>query len=171
MKNKKLKRNRSKKKLVAVALSLLLALLAVGAYFQFVKDDSISVSQEEQKSAEQADVDAAKQRIEEESQNEPLKDDGSEEEPVVSGTISLSALTFSQGGGLVNTSVNVEGADSGTCAFVFTDADGRAITKTTKLSGASCTISVSEAEFTMIGEYNLVAKFGDKSLSKTVNIN
>ncbi len=171
MKNKKLKRSRSKKRSTVVILSLLLAFLAVGAYLKFVKDDSVSVSQEEQKSAEQADVDAAKQRIEEESQNEPLKDDSSDEEPVVTGAISLSALTFSQGGGLVNASVSVEGADSGTCAFVFTDADGRAVTKTAKLSSASCAISVSEAEFTMIGEYSLVAKFGDKSLSKKVYIN
>lgn len=170
MKNKKLKRSQSKKK---IFLLISLIIVAVGAisYFAFVKKEPVALNQEEQKSAEQADVDAAKQRIEEESYGEPLKDDGSEVEPVVSGTISLSELTFSQGAGLVNTSVNVEGADSGTCAFVFTDADGRAITKTTKLGGASCVISVSEAEFTMIGEYNLVAKFGDKSLSKTVNIN
>lgn len=170
MKNKKLKRPKSKKK-ISLLIFLIIVALGVVSYFAFVKENPVALNQEEQKSAEQADADAAKERIEEESYSEPLKDDGSEQESVVSGPVSLSALTFSQGGGLVEASVSVEGADSGTCTFVFTDADGRAISKTAKLSSGSCSISVPDAEFTMIGEYNLVTKFGDKSVSKTVNIN
>ena len=169
MKNKKIKRNKSKRALI-VGLALLLVVLSAVAYTSFIKGDSAEVSQEDQKTAEQADVALAKDRVEEEAQDEPLKEGTEDEGSVVSGLVALSSPTFSQSGGLVNSSVYVSGAESGTRTLIFTDGDGRAISEASKLVSGGCSISVSEAEFTMIGEYNLTVKFGDKSVSKTVNI-
>lgn len=171
MKNKKLKT--SKKGGLLTLFILLLVGVGLGSYYlKFVKDDPVAISQEQQKTAEQADVDAAKQRVEEDSRNEPLKDGGNtDSETVASGPITLSNLTFSQSGGLVNSTVNVSGAESGNCIFTFTDSDGRAITKSAKLNNGKCELSTSEAEFSMIGEYDLAVKFADKSISKTVSIN
>ena len=150
----------------------ILILISVSTYVLFVKEDPAALNQEQQRSAEQADVDAAKQRVEEESEDEPLKNDSQDEStPVVSGVVTLTGLTFTQANQMVNASVAVAGADSGICSFIFTDGDGRAIKKTAKLSSGTCSISVSEAEFTMIGGYELTARFGDKSISKDVTIN
>lgn len=172
MKNKKLKRPKSRKKMAAL---LALAFLILGlAYWKLAINNSDSVRQEDQASAEQADVDSAKQRAEEETQGEPLKQDEenvSADSAATTSGVTLSALTFSQSSGVVNSSFSVAGAQTGGCKFIFTDGDGRAITKIAQLSAGRCSISTPEVEFTMIGEYNLTAKFGEKTISKTITIN
>ncbi len=172
MKNKKLKKNRSRNKLVA-AIVVALILCAGLAYMAFFKNSSSEVSQQEQQTAEQADVDSAKQRVEEESQSEPLKDNDQvgQENNTPSASAVLSDLLFSQSAGTVNASVKVDNVTSGMCNFIFTDSDGRAISKSAQISGNKCMINAPEAEFTMIGQYDLTAKVGDKYLSKTININ
>jgi len=172
MKNKKLKRPGSKKKLLVLSLALALLFIFSGlVYFKFIKNDSVPVSQEEQNVAEQADVDAAKQKVEEDSQSDPLKDDDEIEDTPSNASLSLSNLAFNQSGGVIEASVSVSGVESGGCSFIFTDADGRAITKKAQIAAGACSVSTSEAEFSMIGEYNLTAKVGDETLSKTVTIN
>lgn len=172
MKNKKLKRNRFNKVLPLVII-LFLCGGAVLGYFKFVRNDSVAVNQEEQRGAEQADVDQAKQKAEEESQSEPLKDDT--EEDSVDNTTSSSAVSignpsFSQVNHMVNSSVQVSGASSGSCKFTFVDADGRPVVKTATLSGGVCSVSISEAEFTLLGTWKLTVEFGAKSVSRDVNI-
>lgn len=170
MKNKKLKRPKTKKSLIVLGV-ILIALGGLG-YFTFAMDDKTEVSQEEQKSAEQSDVDRAKQKVEEESESEPLKDNDTDQSSTPSNAnIGLSGLTFSQTNGQINAGVSVSGATSGSCSFIFTDGDGRAITKTSQISGASCSVTTSEAEFSMLGKYDLTAKVSDKTISKTITIN
>ncbi|HRV76247.1 MAG: hypothetical protein H6799_02150 [Candidatus Nomurabacteria bacterium] len=173
MKNKKLKKNKSRNKLVATIVVALL-LCATIAYVTFFRDNSSEVSQQEQQTAEQADVDSAKQRVEEESQNEPLKDNeqSAEDNSTTQSAepIMLSNLSFSQSDGMVRASVEVSGMTSGDCSFIFTDSDGRAITKAAQVSAGKCSLSAPEVEFTNIGQYSLVAKVKDKSISKTINI-
>lgn len=170
MKNKNLKKNGFK--FLLVALLLILGLGAVG-YFKFIRDEPARVSQEEQQAAEQADVDEAKQKAEDENQSEPLKDDsddGSTTPTTTTGTVAMSSPSFSQVNHMINSSVQISGATSGSCKFTFVDADGKPVVKTATLSGGACSVSISEAEFTLLGTWKLTVEFGTKSVSRDVNI-
>lgn len=105
MKNKKLKRSRLNK-VVVLAVVLLLCGGAVLGYFKFVRNDSVAVNQEEQRGAEQADVDQAKQKAEEESQSEPLKDDAQDDDSVDNAISSSDVFIGSSSFFQVNHTVN-----------------------------------------------------------------
>jgi hypothetical protein len=170
-KNKKIKKNKSKR--ILAVLVLVAVALGVLGYFKFMKDDTTSISQEEQKSAEQADVDQAKQKAEEESQREPLKDNGGDDNTTPTTTpssVSLGSPSFSQTDHMISSSVQVSGATSGSCKFTFVAADGKPVIKSASLSGGTCSVSISEAEFTFLGTWKLTVEFGSKSVSRDVNI-
>jgi hypothetical protein len=163
-KNKKIHRKR-------LLLAVLLAVLAGYGTFLFIGSrNNLNVDQKQQQKAEDLDSENAKNEADLNLSDSEmsLKEDGVESTSTPDATISIGNLNFSQANGLINSSVSVIGATSGTCSFTFTDGDGRAITKKTELNGVICSISVSEAEFSMIGRYDLTARF--KGLTESLKV-
>ncbi len=174
MKNKKFKQTKSsgKKKgaLLGISLVVILGGLALG-YFKFVKDDAPANIDQQQVQAEQEDSERAKQEADEAlSAEDPVKSENKEVQNPTVQAYQISNLSFSQSGGQIRASVDVSGASSGTCVFTFTDGDGRAIIKNVQVADKKCVVEAPEAEFTMIGEYDLSVKLGEKNLTKKVEV-
>jgi uncharacterized protein (UPF0333 family) len=170
----KTQKNNSKKALLIVATVVLLALGGAG-YHKFINDDSASVSQAEQDAAAQAEVDEAKQRAEEADNNgeNPLKDvdDSDTTTPSIpNDSVSLSEPTYSQTNRMINSSVLVGGANTGSCKFTFVDADGRPVVRSAPVSNGNCSVSISEAEFTLLGTWTLNVEFAGKSVTRKVEV-
>ncbi len=174
LKNKKLKKSNSKKALLAAGVLVLLALGAV-VYHNFIKDGNASISQTEQDAAAQAEVDDAKQRAEDAESNgeNPLKDtdDSDTTNPSIpNDSVSLSEPTYSQTNRMINSSVLVGGANTGSCKFTFVDADGRPVVRSAPVSNGNCSVSISEAEFTLLGTWTLNVEFAGKSVTRNVEV-
>lgn len=188
-KNKKLKknnrnRNRNQSHKLSVKKKLALAgligffLIGTGAagWLLLKKDEAVQLSQAEQREVEQVDSERAKKEAEDSRlsiSGDPLKDgDVGEQtpEPPSGGEAVLSQPTFEQTGGIVRSSVNVSGVTGGECIFSFTDKDGRKMDQKVKIGGGICSVELSEAQFTQIGEWNLAVSVGSKRVERKINI-
>ena len=140
-----------------------------------MKDDEVQLSQAEQRSAEQQDVDQVKDRSDlEYPVSPPTKDSndngGSGQVPDTSG-VTLGVVTFEQSGGAVRSSISVNGGSGGSCEFNFSTEGDRPIVKNVEMKSEKCEVSIPEVEFAKLGDWQLVVKYGQKSANKTVNIN
>ena len=176
-KSNKNKQKKAVKQKVALGLGLLFVgiLLAGVGYLTFVKDDEVQLSQAEQRSAEQQDVDQVKDRSDlEYPVSPPTKDSndngGSGQVPDTSG-VTLGVVTFEQSGGAVRSSISVNGGSGGSCEFNFSTEGDRPIVKNVEMKSEKCEVSIPEVEFAKLGDWQLVVKYGQKSANKTVNIN
>jgi hypothetical protein len=176
-KSNKNKQKKTVKQKVGLGLSLLFVgiLLAGVGYLTFVKDDEVQLSQAEQRSAEQQDVDQVKDRSDlEYPVSPPTKDSndngGSGQAPDTSG-VTLGVVTFEQSGGAVRSSISVNGGSGGSCEFNFSTEGDRPIVKNVEMKSEKCEVSIPEVEFAKLGDWQLVVKYGQKSANKTVNIN
>jgi hypothetical protein len=176
-KSNKNKQKKTVKQKVGLGLSLLFVgiLLAGVGYLTFVKDDEVQLSQAEQRSAEQQDVDQVKDRSDlEYPVSPPTKDSndngGSGQVPDTSG-VTLGVVTFEQSGGAVRSSISVNGGSGGSCEFNFSTEGDRPIVKNVEMKSEKCEVSIPEVEFAKLGDWQLVVKYGQKSANKTVNIN
>ena len=88
--------------------------------------------------------------------------------------LTVSIESVSQSDGMVQASAKTSA--SGTCTFVYKPADGgKPVTRQVGVTGQACAASVSEAEFTYIGQWSLTVTFynnGEKAeVQKNVSIN
>lgn len=85
------------------------------------------------------------------------------EEVPVSNTASVTITNASQSGSLVNAKATISGTpDQGTCVFLFSAPEAKPVTKEATSSGGSeqsCSVSVSEVEFDLLGQWGLTVTF------------
>jgi hypothetical protein len=172
MKNKNIRTKRRSLNKILIVL-LVLSLLSTGAYLLLVKDNSVEVSQEQQEAAERLDSERAKQEAEEarNSVSDPLKDVEDPGDEEAEGAFTLGSPSFEQSGGMVSSSVAINGIGNGRCEFIFSTPQDRPVSRTVEVASGTCSASIPEVEFAKLGEWNLAVNFGGKSVSRKVNIN
>ena len=183
-KNKKLKKGNQNRKVTLkkkVVLIALIGVFMVGAgtagWLLLRKDNSVQLSQAEQREVEQADSERAKKEAEDARlglSGDPMGDGdagGGQVEPPSGGVATLGSPGFEQSGGVVKSSVNVSGVTGGNCEFNFSTEADRPVVKSVPLSGGTCSVVIPEAEFARLGEWQLVVSYESKSVNKKVQIN
>jgi len=183
-KNKNTKRDkkrptfsRNKKLALGVLVVLLLVGLGFGGWLLFGKDESVQLSQAEQREVEQVDSERAKKEAEDARlgiSGDPLKDgdDGEQTvEPPSGGEATLSQPSFEQAGGMIKSSVNISGVTGGNCEFNFSTEADRPVVKLTALSNGACSVEIPEVEFARLGEWQLAVSYEGTSVSRKVQIN
>ena len=98
---------------------------------------------------------------------------GSNANQPTTGQSSASSITIdslSQSDGKVNLSSTLSGAQSGQCAITFTAEDGSVLNKSINIESGKCNLSLSELEFSYIGNWSVTVSVGSVSDTKGIAI-
>jgi len=83
-------------------------------------------------------------------------------------SISITKLTQSQK--MVNADISINSSTTdGICSYTFTKDGAKPVTRSVNSSNNSCTTSIPELEFEMIGTWNLKAKYFSNNTQTTTN--
>lgn len=164
---------KSKKKFVVIALIVLaVVLLIAGGLFIKQRMDSKNTTPQRDDAAQ---TESAKNDIIEGNAQGSDKDVSSQpnnDTPVTppSGQTSISIANFSQQNSMVNISANITNVTSGgSCIFNFSHENTRPVIRQVSSDGKTCSSSIPEVEFSIVGIWQLNISFyqGDTKVTET----
>lgn len=170
-----------KQRKVLIALLCLLVAVLVGVYF------FVQYQQDQAKKQEIAEVNKKNAKTDKSSKKDILNKDGDTTESTeglpenststttdnvpTNPDLSVKITTASQSGGVVVASAQTNG--TGTCVFMYEPADGgKPVSRQVNVSGNSCSVSISQNEFTYLGQWKLTAIYysGGKKAEASQNV-
>lgn len=146
------------KKILTAGIVLLIMALGVTSYIYIKHRDKQANLAAQQKARDEAQTESAKNQESQEASEEKGNSNSSlttTDTVPTSDTASVVITGFAQSGGQVRATAAISGGQADKCVFTYTAQDSRPVVKQVSASNNSCSSSISEVEFDMIGARNL----------------
>ena len=175
MKYQKIKTEKSKTKLILALLALVL--VAPGLLFYRLKIYKPSSSQKQEEVNQTSTTDSNTNTDQTEDQNstkfenqDAAKQQEQASQPANSNPTAIVISKLEQSSGKINLLASLSGASTTSCQIKFIADDGSVVNQTAKVESGSCSLSLSELEFSYLGNWSVTVSSGSASANSKVVI-
>lgn len=180
MKYQKIKTEKSKTKLILALLALVL--IGSGLLFYRLKIYKPSSSQKQEEVSQTSTTDSNTNTDQAEDQNptkfenqdannqDAAKQQEQASQPANSNPTAIVISKLEQSSGKVNLLASLSGASTTSCQIKFVADDGSVVNQTAKVESGSCSLSLSELEFSYLGNWSVTVSSGSASANSKVVI-